>query len=272
MRHEIPAPHPVQAYVELRSGDLRVSAERTDTVTIEITGTRADSVVVETHGQRIDVVEPNRSGFLAGRGDLTVTLVVPEHSGLVCKLGSATVRATGELGDVRIATGAGDVTLGTVLGTASVKTGAGDIGVEVLGAESEIKAGAGTISVGRATAPVALKTGAGSIDVGDAAAAVTLKSGSGNLSVGTASQDTTLSTASGDIRVVRMTSGQASLKNVTGSIRLGIPDGTPVWTDISTTTGRVQSTLTPTGAPAAGQDHVEVRARSLSGDIYLERL
>jgi DUF4097 and DUF4098 domain-containing protein YvlB len=272
MKHEIPAPQPVQAYVELRSGDLTVNATTTTSVTIEVTGTRADSVVVEAHGPRISIVEPNRSGFLSGRGDLAVTLVVPEQSGLTCKLGSSTVRATGELGDVRISSGAGDVMLGTVVGTAVVKTGAGDIGVESLGAASEIKAGAGTISVGRATAAVQLKTGAGSIDVGEAAAPVTLKSGSGDLSVGSASQDTTLSTASGDIRVVRMTSGQASLKNVTGSIRLGVPDGTPVWTDISTGTGRVQSTLTPTGAPADGQDHVEVRARSLSGDIYLERL
>ena len=272
MKHEIPAPGPVEAYVELRSGDLRVSASQTDTVTIELTGSRADSVVVEAHGAHISIVEPNRSGFTSGRGDLTVSLVMPEHSALVCKLGSAAVRATGELGAVRIATGAGDVTLGTVTGPALVKTGAGDIGVEALGAESDIKAGAGTISIGRATAPVQLKTGAGSIAVADAVAPVTLKSGSGNLSVGSTNQDTTLSTASGDIRVARMTSGQASLKNVTGNIRLGIPDGTPVWTDISTSTGRVQSTLSPTGAPGEGQDHVEVRARSLSGDIYLERL
>ena len=272
MKHEIPASGPVEAYVELRSGDLRVSAAQTDAVTIELTGTRADSVVVEAHGTRISIVEPNRSGFTSAHGDLNVNLVLPEQSGLSCKLGSAAVRATGELGAVRIATGAGDVTLGTVTGPALVKTGAGHIGVEALGAESDLKAGAGTISVGRATAPVQLKTGAGSIDVADADAPVTLKSGSGDLSVGSARQDATLSTASGDIRVARMTSGQASLKNVTGSIRLGVPDGTPVWTDISTGTGRVQSTLTPTGAPSEGQDHVEVRARSMSGDIYLERL
>lgn len=272
MKHEIPAPQPVTATVELRSGDLRVTATETGSVIVEVTGARADSVVVEAHGSRVSVVEPNRSGFLAGRGDLVVTLVVPEQSSLVCKLGSAAVRATGELGSVRIASGAGDISLGTVAGSALVKTGAGDIGVDALGAESEIKAGAGTISVGRATGPIQLKTGAGAIEVGESSAPVTLKSGSGDLSVGSATQDTALSTASGDIRVARMTRGQASLKNVSGDIRLGVPDGTPVWTDISTTTGRVRSTLSPTGAPAEGQDHVEVRARSLSGDIYLERL
>jgi hypothetical protein len=273
MKHEFPTDGPVEALVELRSGNVHVSADdQTATVTVEVDGSRADSVIVESRGNQVVVVEPHRSGFLSGRGDLHVALVLPRGSGLVGKLGSATVRATGELGTVRLTTGAGDMTLGTVTGKAVLKTGAGDITDESLADESEIKAGAGTISVGRVTAPAQLKTGAGSIDVGYASAPVMLKSGSGDLSVGDASQDATLSAASGDIKVGRMARGQASLKNVSGNIRLGIPQGTPVWTDISTGTGRVRSTLAPTGAPEDGQDHVEVRARSVSGDIYLEQL
>src|SRR5690349_24129449 len=111
MRHEIPAPRPVEAYVELRSGDLTVTATQTDQVVIEVTGSRADSVVVEAEDDRVSVVEPRRSGFLSGRGDLHVTLVVPELSGLASKLGSSTVRATGNLGAVRISSGAGNIAL-----------------------------------------------------------------------------------------------------------------------------------------------------------------
>lgn len=272
MRHEIPVTGPVETYVELQSGDVLVNATTTDHVIVEVTGSRAGSVVVETQGGQVRVVEPHRTGFLSGRGDLRASLTVPERSALVGKLGSATVRATGVLGSVRLSTGAGDVTLEAVDGVAHLKTGAGDISVESLGAESEIKAGAGTITVGHVRGVTQLKTGAGSIHVEQATAPVTLKSGSGDLSVGATGEDATLSAASGDVRIARMTSGQANLKNVSGNIRLGIPDGTPVWTDVSTSTGRVRSTLSPTGAPADGQDHVEVRARSLSGDIYLEAL
>lgn len=272
MKHEFPTTGPVETYVELQSGDLRVAAAATDHVIVEVTGSRAGSVRVETQGERVSVVEPSRAGFLSGRGDLQVSLTVPEQSVLVGKLGSATVRATGVLGSVRLSTGAGDVTLEAVDGGALLKTGAGDISVESLGGESEIKAGAGTITVGHVRAATQLKTGAGSIGVGEATAPVTLKSGSGDLTVGAASEDATLSAASGDVRITRMTSGQASLKNVSGNIRLGVPVGTPVWTDVSTTTGRIRSTLSPTGAPAEGQAYVEVRARSLSGDIYLEAL
>ncbi len=164
------------------------------------------------------------------------------------------------------------MTLGPVTDTALVKTGAGDITIDSLAAESDIKAGAGAITIGYVGAATQVKTGAGSIEVREAAAPVMLKSGSGDLSVGDASGDATLTAASGDIRIARMTTGQASLKNVSGNIRLGIPEGTPVWTDVSTTTGSIRSTLSPTGAPAQDQDFVEVRARSLSGDIYLERL
>jgi hypothetical protein len=272
MKHEFPARGPAQLYVELRSAELVVVATDSDTVTVETTGSRADDVVVMADAGRIHVVEPRRTGFLTGRGDLVVELTVPTGSELGAKLGSANVRAIGALGVVRVSTGAGDVRLETVHGQATLKTGAGDVTVASLEAESEIKAGAGMIAVGRVSAPVMLKTGAGSIQVSEASAPVMLKSGSGDLSVGSTSQDTTVSAASGDIRVGRMTSGHASLKNVSGNIRLGIPEGTPVWTDVSTSTGRVRSTLTPTGAPTDGQDHVEVRARSLSGDIYLERL
>lgn len=270
MKHEFPAPGPVEAYVELRAGDLRVRAEATDTATVEVTGANADSVIVERQGDRIKIVEQRRTGFFPQRGDVQVAVTVPERSDLVAKLGSSAVTATGEMGSVLISSGAGDIALGAVAGRAVLKTGAGAISVGSLAAESEIKAGAGTISVREVRAASQLKTGAGSIEVGRAGAPVVLKSGSGHLSIGEAGTDAVLSAASGDIRIGRMAGGQAELKNVSGDIRLGIPVGTPVWTDISTNTGHVRSTLAPTGAPAAGQSHVEVRARSVSGDIYLE--
>src|SRR3712207_8377031 len=80
MLHEIPAPRPVEAYVELRSGDLEVTAAEVDVATVELTGSRADSVVVDSRDDRVSVVEPHRTGFLAGRGDLRVRLTVPTGS------------------------------------------------------------------------------------------------------------------------------------------------------------------------------------------------
>ena len=51
---------------------------------------------------------------------------------------------------------------------------------------------------------------------------------------------------------------------------VGIPGGTPVWTDITSMTGAVRSSLAGAGAPTEGQDYVQLRAKTVSGDIYLE--
>jgi DUF4097 and DUF4098 domain-containing protein YvlB len=272
MKHEFHASAPQDVYVELQSGDLRVSATETDRADVEVIGSDADSVIVEQRGDQLSVIAPRRTGFFFGGGALSVTVTVPTGSNLVTKLGSAPVAAVGPLGYVRISTGSGEVSLEEVARQAVVKTGSGTIRIDTVGAEAELKAGSGEILVGSLSGQARLATGSGAIEVGHTAGAVSLKSGSGDLSVETADGDVQLSTASGDLRVGRMHRGQAQLKNVSGDIRLGIPDGTPVWTDISSSTGQVRSTLTPTGAPAEGQDHVRVRAKTVTGDVYLEKL
>jgi hypothetical protein len=66
--------------------------------------------------------------------------------------------------------------------------------------------------------------------------------------------------------------GQLTAKNVSGDIKIGVPAGIPVWTDITSTTGSVRSNLEGAGQPQDGQDFIELRARTVSGDIYLEQL
>jgi DUF4097 and DUF4098 domain-containing protein YvlB len=83
--------------------------------------------------------------------------------------------------------------------------------------------------------------------------------------------DLQLSTASGDLLVRHAQRGRLAAKTASGDVLVGVPEGTPVWTDISTVTGSVSSDLTGVGKPADGQDHVEVRATSVSGDIRLKQ-
>ena len=42
-----------------------------------------------------------------------------------------------------------------------------------------------------------------------------------------------------------------------------------MWTDISTVSGAIRSNLEGAGEPAEGADHVELRAKTVSGDIVL---
>jgi DUF4097 and DUF4098 domain-containing protein YvlB len=66
--------------------------------------------------------------------------------------------------------------------------------------------------------------------------------------------------------------GRLTAKNVSGDVRVGIPAGIPVWTDISSVTGSVRSDLDGAGEPSDGQDYIELRARTVSGDVYLRQL
>ena len=99
-----------------------------------------------------------------------------------------------------------------------------------------------------------------------------LKSGSGDLRIGQAHDDLSLSTASGDIVVDTQHRGGVVAKNASGDVRIGIPGGVPVWTDVYTVTGRIGSDLEGAGQPQEGQDYIEVRAKSVSGDILLKQL
>jgi DUF4097 and DUF4098 domain-containing protein YvlB len=69
-----------------------------------------------------------------------------------------------------------------------------------------------------------------------------------------------------------MRRGQLTAKNVSGDIRVGVPAGVPVWTDITSLTGSVRSNLEGVGEPEEGQDFIELRARTVSGDVHLEQL
>lgn len=272
MQYDFAASEPQHLYIELRAGTLDVTAAPVDRVTIEVTGKGADAVVVEQAGDRVSVIAPTRGAFFFQDQGVDVDVTAPVGSGLATKLGSATVRTQGALGDVHVVTGSGDVELDEVTGRTSVKSGSGSVTARTLASAAFVKAGSGTLSIGRLAVESQLVTGSGDIEVEQADQAVSLKSGSGDLTVHTASGGATMTTASGDLRVGRVERGRLLCKNASGDIRLGIPDGTPVWTDIHTSTGRFHSNLASIGAPQPGQDHVEVRAKSATGDIYLEQL
>ncbi|HET6561953.1 MAG TPA: DUF4097 family beta strand repeat-containing protein [Marmoricola sp.] len=269
--HEYPATENQALYVEIESGAVTVTASGTDRVEVELTGAGADDVSVQQDGDRVTVLGPRSRGFTRTRS-VHVRITTPTGSDLVTKLGSASVEGTGMLGTVRVSTGSGSVTLDEVDGHAVVRTGSGDIGLRRIGAEADLQSGSGDIAVGELVGTSRLATGSGDIVVDHAEGAVSAKSGSGDLRVDEAGSRTSLASASGDLEVRRMAAGQAQLKNVSGDIRLGIPAGTPVWTDISTATGHVKSGLTPTGAPTEGQPYVEVTAKTVTGDVYLDQL
>jgi|SRR3954471_9744492 len=274
MRYEFAVTEAPRLYVDLPAGDLKVDASGeaapAGTVVVEVSGSGAENVMVEQVHEEIRIVSQRRAGFFSFSGGPDVTVSTPAGSQLKAELGSADTLVDGVLAGARVAAGSGSIRLEAITGEASVKTGSGDIEIGIVGGSADLKAGSGDVSVGQLGGAGRVSTGSGDVEIGRAEDSLALKSGSGDLTVADAFTHVSLSTASGEIRMLRMRRGQARLNNVSGDIRLAIPPGTPVWTDISTVTGHLRSRLASTGAPTEGQDHVELRARTVSGDIDLE--
>lgn len=272
MQHAFNTPEPPVLFIEIGSGNVFVAATDTDQTTIEVTGPHAEEVTVEQRGHEIVVIAPKRIGFFGGGRDLRVDARVPTHTELGTRLGSADVVVTGTIGWAKINNGSGNVTLEDVSAEALVKTGSGDITIRTIEGSANLGSGSGDIRVDRLQGPAQVSSGSGDVEIGYAGAPLSLKSGSGDLKVHDATGDIALASGSGDLLVDRFPAGKLTAKNASGDIRVGIPAGVPVWTDVTSVSGRVRSTLEGAGQPSEGQQYVELRAKTVSGDVVLQQL
>lgn len=267
------SPSPTKLYVEIGGGRLDVTATETDQTVVTVDGDQADDVSVEQEGDEVRVIARREFRLISfGNRGPHVTVTLPLASQLRAKTGSADVTAHGALRVAWVQTGSGDVAIEEVGGPATVATGSGDVEVTSVAGELQVKTGSGDVDVHRTGDRVLVSTGSGDVRVHHAAGKVTAKTGSGDLTVDLAEGDVALTTGSGDLAVRRVVRGRVTGKGASSDIRVGIPSGTPVWTDINTVSGSIRSNVGGTGAPADGQDHVELRARTVSGDIILEQL
>jgi DUF4097 and DUF4098 domain-containing protein YvlB len=272
MEQTFDTPSPIELYVENGRGHVDVTATATSETTVRVTGERADEFVVQLDGHQLSVIAPKRNGGIFGsdaRADVHV--VMPAHGTLVAKVGSSSVAGHGPLAHASVHSGSGDVSMELVEGQADFQAGSGDLHlVELLG-ETRLKTGSGDVVVELSAAPLVVATGSGDVRVQRADGPLAVKTGSGDAVVGETAADVSWSTGSGDLRVDVARRGRVTVKGASGDVCLGVPHGTPVWTDITTVSGRISSELAPTGEPADGQDFLEVRARTASGDITLQQ-
>jgi DUF4097 and DUF4098 domain-containing protein YvlB len=269
--HRFETHRPVDLYVELGKGSLVVRATDTTETEVVVNGRDADHVEVEQDGDQISVIAPKQRAGVFGldRERLDVTVTLPGGSNLAARTGSADVTVEGEIAAGRLKTGSGDLDVQLLTGPGEVTTGSGDVRVGEACAELRVKSGSGDLDIARAGAALSVSTGSGDVEIGAAGGPVVVKTGSGDLDVAEAHGDISFMTGSGDLHVRRTHRGRVTVKGASSDVLLGIPAGTPVWTDISTVSGEIRSRLAGAGQPEDGADHVEVRAKTVSGDIVL---
>lgn len=261
----------VRLYTEIGKGSVQVVATDTTETRVEVVGRDAEHVQVRQDGDQITVVGPKQRGIF-GDHRLDVVVRLPSDSTITVRTGSAGIAVRGTVGGGQLKSGSGDVVVEVAAGALSAETGSGDIRVDEARAELKAKSGSGDVVVAEAAAGVLVSTGSGDVQVSRAHGAVVVKTGSGDVKVGDAGSDVSVTTGSGDLVVGTARRGRVTAKGASGDVHVGIPAGTPVWTDISTVAGEIRSSLNGAGQPQEGADYVEVRAKVVSGDIVLAEI
>lgn len=267
MNHSFDTPTPIDLSVQIGSGSVQVTATDADVTQIEITGPHADDVVVEQHGDQIRVTEPHLMHRLLGLSRaLQVTVRVPAHSGLSTRLGSADLRTEGPLGACTLASGSGAVLVDRT-GTLDATTGSGTVSIHTVDGDLRAKTGSGDLTVAEITGTADLISGSADLHLQAVGGAVTARTGSGDLRIATVGGDVTTTTGSGDTEVGGIRRGRLMSRSASGDVAITVGHGTPTWTDLHSVSGAIAHDLQPLGEPAAGQDHVELRVRTVSGTI-----
>lgn len=278
--HEFVTTEPVRLRVEAGSGEIRINANDTDRTTVDIQPATRDTdaayeligrTLVEQRGDQVVVEVPRRGvGFLRRSPALAITVGLPEGSGIDVTADSADLRTAGRLGTVRTRSGSGDVLLGDVA-DAKVQSGSGDVDIDLASASIRVQTGSGSVIARTVGGACWVATGSGDVRVESATGAVQVSTGSGDISIDDAGDDVTIDSASGNHHVGRVRRGQVKVSSASGDVHVGVVDGTPVWLDVTSITGTVQSALDGSEPPEAGEDSVTLRVNTVSGDITLAR-
>jgi DUF4097 and DUF4098 domain-containing protein YvlB len=250
-----------------------LAAIETTVVSVRTSGDAADDITVEQRGAEIVIRgRPTIGSAFGGRSDLRIDVTLPVGSTLAGRLGSADLIATGHLGAARIRSASGSVRVADVDADTVIETGSGDVAVGSAGAELRARAGSGDIEIGWVTGALAVIAGSGDVRIGVAKATASVKSGTGDIELAEAHGDVTAGSGSGSVTVHQLRRGTLRATTASGDIVVGVPAGVPVWTDVRSVTGDVESDLEGAGRPAAGQDHLEIHATSVTGDVRLSQL
>ena len=256
---EFPGSEPIDAFIDLASGSVALTAKATDATTVSLApsgfGRNADKLLSEVRvsfdNGRLEVVGPKRPGLWRGYPGLDLTVTLPQGSRCAVRTASADITSTGELAELDAHTASGDVTAAAVTRNLQAVTASGDVRADETGEMADLRTVSGDIRIGRAGSNVHARTASGDVDIATAAGSATA------------------TTASGDVRIGSMASGRADVNTASGDVVVGVARDVGVYLDLASLSGSVTSQLED--AEPGGDVTLEVRCRSLSGDIRIAR-
>jgi DUF4097 and DUF4098 domain-containing protein YvlB len=274
-----PTPQPIHMHLDLAVGNARITTGERDDTVVEVRPRHPDRdadvrAAQQTHvsfaNGRLDVRTPRPA---LGRGpgwSVDVAIAAPAGSSLSGHTGLGDLVTEGPLGpvsfksgagrvqldhaaDLRLTSGAGDISVGAVDGAAAVGTGTGELEVGSIAGSASLKSGNGALHVGRLDGDARVRTGNGAITIGAAGASLDARTGHGN------------------VRVGAVTRGSIGVSTSFGDVEIGIAPGTAARLDVRTHFGTVDQQLPPSDGPAAGAPVAKVHGRTGTGDVLVRR-
>ncbi len=192
-----------------------------------------------------------------GTPEMRLRISCPAGAELDVKTKSADLEAHGEYGDVDVKTASGDLSIETARNT-NVKTASGDVHFETVSGILDVKTVSGDVHVASVAGNANFQVVSGDVFVHDAGGSIS----------GTS--------VSGDQRYEAVVNGRVELRAVSGDLGIGVRRGSRVFIDANTVSGSTSSEFELADAPAQpapAEDAplVEVFAKTVSGDVRLER-
>jgi hypothetical protein len=258
---------PVELDVRLANGDIEVDPTAEGRVEIDLIAHDEESqrlvddarIELSPHGHRPTIVVdvPQKRGFnlnLFGRGGIECRIRCPHDSGLSVRTKSADLSARGTLGGLNVATASGDIDVDRISGGANVKSASSDFSAREIGGG------------------VNIQTASGDIDISIARGPVNVTSVSGDISIGEAYNNVNANSVSGDQDHGAVMQGVVAAHSVSGDVTIAVRRGSKAFLDCTTVSGDTTSELELTSdAPAGDGPLVEIRAKTVSGDIRITR-
>jgi DUF4097 and DUF4098 domain-containing protein YvlB len=265
MEHVFDTPGPVRLRITIGAGDIEVDTEdRTETEVHVVALNRAAEEAVaqmtvrcEERGGRYEVVveEPKR-GFVSSlfnTAEIGVRVRCPHQADVQLQTGSGDARVQGDVDSAQARTGSGDMAFDSVRGDLSVNSASGDVTAGDIGGACSVKTASGDVRLTRV----------------DGELLATLVSG--DLNVVWANGSTTVQSVSGDLHIGAIAAGEVRLQAVSGDIHVGVRPGLRLFIDATSVSGDMTSELDSAEGPPADGQLVELRAKTVSGDVRIVR-
>lgn len=278
--HRYTTTSPPRLTIEFRAGDISIDTQDVQETTVDLhprsddpdSKALVEDTIIDQRGDDIVVLVPKRvRGLFGHAADLRLDITAPTGTRLNVKTASADLSARGTYGETRVATGSGDILVEHLTGSAHLRSGSGDVQVRSTQADVTVGTGSGDLHIGAVGAAMTAQTGSGRIAVESASATLKVQTGSGDIEVGQTDDDVKAQTGSGDLAIRRVTGGRVRSTAASGDLHVGVADGTPAWLDIKTVTGTVRNDLDAGEPVGAGEKHVRLELKTVSGDIEIAR-